>query len=408
MGLPEKLAQGIAAAQAGRRAEARRLLTEVAQADEKQLEAWQWLCRVVDSLEDKQVCLENVLALDPTNEAAQARLAEIQAQHEQLFAPVYAPGQEEPPPQVVQPVEPFEPPTAMYPHQDEFDNPWLCPYCLAPTQPVDKACPACHHALILRRRVKEERTVWLWRGFFVQLTLAFGLTVLGTGFYILIAKLSGISNPLALLPVYFWQKVDQSPAVIESILTVFPRWAFWGLLAFVVYSLLLLMMLYFRMPNGHVVYLINSGAMLAAGLVLAVIFYYSVPIIAACVVMLLVGGMQLWVTLNLWYDFTFEQTRLRLTFDQGVKGHTSLFISGRRYSELGMWGRAALHLRRAISVEPSQPTYHIALVVAYINLKRYDLARDALARAEQLAPNSPEIQRLKQELATRLKPVTTP
>ena len=72
MSLPEKLAQGIAAAQAGRRAEARRLLTEVVQSDEKQLEAWQWLGRVVDSLEDKQVCLENVLTLDPANEAAQA------------------------------------------------------------------------------------------------------------------------------------------------------------------------------------------------------------------------------------------------------------------------------------------------------------------------------------------------
>jgi len=172
----------------------------------------------------------------------------------------------------------------------------------------------------------------------------------------------------------------------------------------VIYSLLLLLMLYFRMSNGHAVYLINSGMMLAAGLVLAVIFYYSVPIIAACVVMLLVGAALLLVTMNLWHDFTFEQTRLRLIFDQGVKGHTSLFISGRRYSELGMWGRAALHLRRAISVESSHPTYHIALVVAYINLKRYDLAKDALARAEKLAPNLPEVQRLKQELATRLRP----
>jgi tetratricopeptide (TPR) repeat protein len=402
MNLQEKLAQGITAAKAGNKPEARRLLTEVVKTDERQLEAWLWLSQVLDSLEDKTVCLENALTLDPDNEFAQKQLAQVKSSQEKLFAPTYAPGEEEPPPMVAPTPEPVQLSTADYPHQpDEFDDPLLCPYCVAPTQADDKSCPSCHQSFIVKRRLKKERSVWLWRGIFIQLVIALFLTAFGVGYFVLIAKLSGIPSPSPFLPVYFGQPVDQPPEAVDIMLQVFPLWLFWGLIGATIYSLLLILVLYFRTPNGHVIYLTNGGITLVLGLFGAIIFYHSTIAIAACIILFIIGAVQLLITMNLWYDFTFEQGRLSLKIDRDAKGHTALFLSGRKYSELGMWGLAVIHLRRAVTGEPNKLIYNIALIVAYMNIKRYDLAKEVLTRAEKLAPNSPEVQKLKTELAAR-------
>ena len=59
------LQQGIAAARAGYTEKARYLLRQVVEQDEDNVTAWLWLSGVVDNLDDKQVCLENVRDLDP-------------------------------------------------------------------------------------------------------------------------------------------------------------------------------------------------------------------------------------------------------------------------------------------------------------------------------------------------------
>ncbi len=74
------LNEGIAAAKAGQTAQARDLLLQIVEADENNESAWLWLSGVVESLEDRQVCLENVLALNPDSVAAQKGLAWIEQQ----------------------------------------------------------------------------------------------------------------------------------------------------------------------------------------------------------------------------------------------------------------------------------------------------------------------------------------
>jgi tetratricopeptide (TPR) repeat protein len=402
MSVDEKLAQGIAAAKAGRKQEARTLLSEVVQEDESQLEAWLWLSQVVDSLDDKAVCLENALTLDPNNQFAQAELAQVKQNQEKLFAPTFAPGDEEPPPMVVPPIEPMAPVTADYPNKpDEFDDPWRCPYCFEPTQPKDTRCPHCRQDLIVKRRMKQERTIWLWRGIFVQFTLAFFCTTFAVGYYFLAARLSGAGNPVPLLPAYFGQPIDRPDAQIEAMFTFYPPWLLWGLIGTAVYSVLLMLVLYFRVPGGHILYLINAGFMLALGFFGAIFNYDSIPMIVGCIVIIGIGALQLLITMNLWYDFTFEMGRLRLKFDRGSSGHTTAFVSGRKYSELGMWGLAVIHLRRAVSREPNKFLYNIALAVAYMNIKRYDLAQKTLDHADKLEPNSEKVARLRAELAAR-------
>jgi tetratricopeptide (TPR) repeat protein len=74
------LNEGIAAARSGQAAQARDLLMQVVEADENNESAWLWLSGVVESLKDRQVCLENVLALNPDSVAAQKGLAWIDQQ----------------------------------------------------------------------------------------------------------------------------------------------------------------------------------------------------------------------------------------------------------------------------------------------------------------------------------------
>lgn len=63
----------------GQREEGRQMLEELLEADENNEDVWLWLSAVVDSDEDREICLENVLAIDPNNAAAQRGLASLRA-----------------------------------------------------------------------------------------------------------------------------------------------------------------------------------------------------------------------------------------------------------------------------------------------------------------------------------------
>ncbi len=73
------LNKAIIAAKAGRKAEARQLLEAVLDADERNERAWLWLSGVVDSDEERVICLENVLSINPGNQAARKGLAILRA-----------------------------------------------------------------------------------------------------------------------------------------------------------------------------------------------------------------------------------------------------------------------------------------------------------------------------------------
>ncbi|MGQ9888713.1 MAG: hypothetical protein ACUVSX_09525 [Aggregatilineales bacterium] len=70
---------GIEAARAGRREEAYSLLLRATELDETNETAWLWLAGVVDSPEDQQTCLENVLTINPHNERARRGLETLRA-----------------------------------------------------------------------------------------------------------------------------------------------------------------------------------------------------------------------------------------------------------------------------------------------------------------------------------------
>lgn len=78
MTIDDLLKQGIAALNAGQKSEARSLLTQVVEQDERNEMGWLWLSGAVDTDEDRRVCLENVVAINPNNSIAQRGLERFQ------------------------------------------------------------------------------------------------------------------------------------------------------------------------------------------------------------------------------------------------------------------------------------------------------------------------------------------
>ncbi len=72
--------EGVTALKAGRKEEARKLLTRATELDQRNEEAWLWLSATVDTLESQQICLENVIAINPKNSRALRGLEAIKRQ----------------------------------------------------------------------------------------------------------------------------------------------------------------------------------------------------------------------------------------------------------------------------------------------------------------------------------------
>jgi hypothetical protein len=73
----EWLREGMAAAHAGDNGRAYNLFLKVIEVDEYNEQAWLWLSSVVDTDADREVCLENVLAVNPDNKVAKAGLVHL-------------------------------------------------------------------------------------------------------------------------------------------------------------------------------------------------------------------------------------------------------------------------------------------------------------------------------------------
>jgi hypothetical protein len=73
------LEDAIQAIRLGNLEDGRQILEELLEIDENDEEVWLWLSAVVDSDEDREICLENVLALNPSNHIAQRGAAALKA-----------------------------------------------------------------------------------------------------------------------------------------------------------------------------------------------------------------------------------------------------------------------------------------------------------------------------------------
>ncbi|NIT55400.1 MAG: hypothetical protein GWN00_03930 [Aliifodinibius sp.] len=71
------LVEGIKTAKNGDKVTARNILYDLLEKEPRNEAAWIWLSYVVDSAEDRQICLENVLVINPNNQYAQKGLKQL-------------------------------------------------------------------------------------------------------------------------------------------------------------------------------------------------------------------------------------------------------------------------------------------------------------------------------------------
>lgn len=225
--------EAIQAARMGRKEAAQAMLMQIVEADPEEMLAWVWLSYVIDDLDEKETCYHNILTLDPYNEFARKGLAWLN-EHRPVQEPVA-------------------------PAPDEFDNDWLCPYCTALTTSTDTNCPRCRKPLFIRGRESPERSVWLWRAFFLQLFIAFYILLFPLSYYALFATIREIPYPLSVWPVYLGLPNRLPPDTVAQALDILPIWAFWSALALAVYALSLMVLLYLRVPYAHLIYLLTAA-----------------------------------------------------------------------------------------------------------------------------------------------------
>ena len=85
------LTQGIAAAKAGQRQEARRCLQAVLRDNPRHEQAWIWLSGVLDVPAQRRECLQRVLTINPDNEQARLGLQQLAEQEAADFLAVFEP-----------------------------------------------------------------------------------------------------------------------------------------------------------------------------------------------------------------------------------------------------------------------------------------------------------------------------
>jgi len=411
------LREGIAAAKSSQHERARDLLTRVVKQDEENVLAWLWLSGVMDSLEDQEVCLKNVLALDPDNGAARRGLAMVQKQRmaqapshakvDTISSTVPEPG---PPPflpaevDVYSPTAPEPGPSYPPPFSElgfglDFDNEYLCPYCAAPTEPKDRKCKACGGKLWVNFRKQEKRSKWLWVALFLQAlnTIQSAVLPLLLSFTVFESGSGEISAMVSEMVDVYAQLFSVSSAAIEMWLRV----AFVAALLIFLFSLSILVGLYLRWKPAFYLYLINTVLGLVRVLVDVVRFLSSpAPSIfgeASYIcsgLTVLVTLAMLWLAYQIKDDFAFDRQRILLRIDPDVVSSSMILARGHEYVSRKMWALAALHIRRAVASMPDRMDGRAALTLTYLRLKRYDLAARALAEARRISPGDPQVEEL--------------
>jgi tetratricopeptide (TPR) repeat protein len=413
------LTNGIAAAKAGKRAEARELLLRVVDADENNVRAWLWLSGVVTTLEDREVCLQNVLAIDPVNEAAQRGLAKVRAEIE--ATPEIEP--ESALPHVEGDIA-SETKVAFDFSDTELNDPLLCVYCAHLTREEDRQCPHCKHDLYVTFYEREQPR-WIWTGWTVSIAEAIfsvgGLLVLSgiLASALSVVKYSGQGGDISqLVLMYLGQRHNVPPQAQAAVLTILPREQFYLRLGYVLLVAIVAFGLLTRKRLFYILYVAElaiEAALLylstninrvfvaggAATTPLEGILQVTLNEALGMFVLLSGGlfGLFLLIKIALAFamndDFDTRTERLWCVIDKTVRDPNGAFIRAKTYMKRAMWTLAALYLQRAVSIQPSTVEYYLALAESYAHLGRYQQSLALLDDAGQLQPDSATILNLR-------------
>lgn len=407
------LKEGIQAIKAGRREEAKTLLLRVIELDEENERAWLWLSGAVETDEDRRICLENVLQINPNNELAQKGLARLkpaaadeielppsfmaedaaESIPEQISEVSLPPSLMARAAQVAQPPEPEEergwwvdkpvveaPATAQMP---KYNDVWsrgdeICAFCAEPVIRTQNRCPQCNRPLVAKALInaipgKYYNRLLTWLIVYLVLRLL--------GIVLIVAFLADASIP----------GVDYAAVLTESIASFVPfaiatygifqreAWAYWLLLIAAILETGLMVVLAFSAGNFGV--LLCMSPLLALSVFILFTIYMAGE------------------------DFQKQQVRRIAVVSDRLKEPAALDRVAQKLAKEGKWASAVLHWQRAVGRASGHTPYLLRLGHAFAELGFYERSMDILNTALEAARNSQMRQEVEQEMVrvTRLR-----
>lgn len=425
------LKAGISALKAGERAQARDLLLHVVHADETNEIGWLWLSAAVDSVEDRRICLENVLTLNPDNVAARRGLAKLsdgkgeetavpsptttsdpaiirrEIPANSLAAAILYPERKIQEQEWRDPTRSYAVQTAGLKHTSSYNDVWerdcdLCAYCAQEITSQTSICPGCGRKLVISAYRYEKpganlHILWVLLVAIAQLYLVQGLYDVIIRQSVLFAVLPGCLMGLFLIlavGVYFRQ-----------------FWAYVGAIASL--SIILFVnLLGFFIPAELTATAITAVGPLAVGPMFDAVVN---PVLGGLadflrVFQLATIGLALLVAiLKAGPDFERIQHRQIANVQKGIQTASSYHAAAARAAKRGEWATAVLHWQRAAAKAPGQISFQRQLAGAYARLGFYQRSANVLQAALPLT-NVPaqqdQLQRMLTAVTTQLNPNT--
>jgi tetratricopeptide (TPR) repeat protein len=380
------LQEGVAAVRAGQSERGRACLLRVVAADERNVQAWYWLSRVAESAEEREICLENVLSLDPGHTAVQAELAALRRRVASL-----------------PPTEAVEVAVARTPEEQWVSEaavePLLCPYCGVETDAADRQCGACGRDLYIRKPKSKDHSIYSLGLVIAWFALANHVWLALTAYYIFsglsaaaeaslgtrrtlatLGQLLGLERgemPLLDLPLTSVLLVGAAIFVLSLVIA----WGLYRRIRFFYWLTVALVLLY---PLLIVYQLVTAETVPLLGLAIEGLFFL----------------LTVSFTFMAYDEFAWVEQRLDAGVDKDVDSHSALYTRGREHADRGLWAKAAAHWARAVVLSPGHPDYRTALALAYINLDRRQQALEHLDEARRIEPDNPQVHQLLDSLQT--------
>jgi tetratricopeptide (TPR) repeat protein len=394
------LTEGIARAKAGERERARELLLRVVEHDERNAPAWLWLSGVVESLEDRRVALENVLAIEPENALARAGLDWLN-QHSPVPTLSSAVPEMRPARDTSPDVAAVSDAALGSPYVEPAPEPEGCPYCGQPVAESDEYCPQCKQSLTIRALKPTEFPARVW--LLVATWLVQAAADVADGVLVIIALMTvagftGSTLGANYIFTYVAGAAFASDTPASDLLRMAVVFMVFDVIA-AAWSLVVAAILPWRRPAAPAVALF-----VAALHVVMAISGFAVGMISLWIGLgrLALGLFLGFFLLEAQGDFVWGSVRQRLELDRGAKSSMDYYSRGRIYRRMGQTAKAALHWERAAELAPQRVAFRVALSNAYYALGQYDRAVEHMRAAVQLNPDSADLREFLEQINAHL------
>ncbi len=403
----KKLQLGMAALKAGEKDKARALFMAVIDNDENNEQAWLWLSGAVDNDEDKQVCLENVLTLNPNNQAARRGLDKLthssppnqQTIRREITPPNLA-GAILYPERHTQEWEWHDPTpdrqvigTPEVVQESSYNDLWerdneICAFCAQELTGDELKCPRCEQQLVVKtyRYPQPDMNLNILWIMLVGISQLYMLQAIYN--YLVTRSILTILLPAFLMIVFLGLTAG-----------VYTR-KYWAYLSAIV---LLITILFITVIGMLIPAELTQNAMVQVTPVIDNVVNPAINLLGTA----LRGFQTLAIFIAVFIavlkagpDFERVETRRIAKLKKGLKSASSYHGAAQRAAKRGEWATAVLHWQRAAAKAPANRQFQRQLGIAYARLGFYQRSADVLQSALRLTPDPEQQAQINRLLTT--------